>query len=168
MALLGQLLAGVAHDINTPMGALNSNNNLLIRLIQKLKEIIDNSPLHSKLGRDHNVVSIFENIDKLCSVNEEAINRMVVLVQSLRGFARLDQAEIEDSGEGIPANHINSIFDAGFTTKESGSGTGLGLSIVKRIIDDHKGTISVKSEMGKGTTFRIVLPYEMNETSTPL
>lgn len=62
-------------------------------------------------------------------------------------------------GPGIPAENLGRIFDAFFTTKPSETGTGLGLSITRSIIEDHGGTISVDSEVGKGTTFTIDLPY---------
>ncbi len=65
---------------------------------------------------------------------------------------------IRDNGKGIPENQISRIFDPFFTTKPVGEGTGLGLSIVYDIIKAHKGTISVKSEPGLGTTFTILLP----------
>jgi signal transduction histidine kinase len=53
---------------------------------------------------------------------------------------------------------LNKIFDPGFTTKGVGIGTGLGLSISARIIQDHRGSIAVESQLGKGTTFSISLP----------
>jgi signal transduction histidine kinase len=53
---------------------------------------------------------------------------------------------------------ISRIFDPFFTTKEEGLGTGLGLYITKNLIDTAGGSISVKSEIGRGTTIRVVLP----------
>ena len=64
---------------------------------------------------------------------------------------------ILDSGMGIDAEHLEHIFDPFFTTKPAG--TGLGLAIAYRIIEDHNGTIDVKSERGKGTAVVIRLPY---------
>jgi two-component system sensor histidine kinase PilS (NtrC family) len=61
-----------------------------------------------------------------------------------------------DSGYGIEAKDIDKVFYPFFTTK--GNGTGLGLAIAYRIIDEHKGKISVKSTSGIGTTFEIILP----------
>ena len=64
--------------------------------------------------------------------------------------------EIEDSGCGIPQEHLKTIFNPFFTTKDKGSG--LGLSIVKKIIEGHGGNIMVKSRKGAGTTVLIKLP----------
>ncbi len=63
---------------------------------------------------------------------------------------------VEDNGVGIPKENLNKIFDFMFSTKPMGSG--LGLSIAKKIISDHHGDISVKSELNKGSTFKIRLP----------
>ena len=63
-----------------------------------------------------------------------------------------------DTGCGIPPDAIGKIFRPLFTTKEEGAGTGLGLSISHDIVENHKGTIDVKSTPGKGTTFTIRLP----------
>lgn len=64
--------------------------------------------------------------------------------------------KISDNGCGIPEDHIDSIFEPFKTYKQGG--TGLGLSLSKRIIEAHNGTISVASEVGKGTSFTIKLP----------
>lgn len=69
---------------------------------------------------------------------------------------------IKDKGVGIPDRQIEKIFDPYYTTKQKGSG--LGLSIVYSIIKKHDGRITVKSEMGIGTTFRILLPATQKET----
>ena len=65
--------------------------------------------------------------------------------------------EISDTGVGISDENLSRIFDPFFTTKEVG-GTGMGLPITLRIIEDHKGSIRVRSQVGKGTTFLITLP----------
>ncbi|MCH7761566.1 GAF domain-containing protein [candidate division TA06 bacterium] len=64
--------------------------------------------------------------------------------------------QFTDTGSGIPESDLRKIFEPFFTTKEKG--IGLGLSIVQRIIEAHKGTIQVESQVGKGTTFTITLP----------
>jgi signal transduction histidine kinase len=63
---------------------------------------------------------------------------------------------ISDTGTGIPSHELDKIFEPFYTTKSEG--TGLGLPMVQRIIDDHGGTVDIKSKEGKGTTFYIKLP----------
>ncbi len=74
---------------------------------------------------------------------------------SENGFA---EVSIADSGRGIAPEHLDQIFEPFFTTKEVGKGTGLGLSICQRIVRAHEGRIEVKSALGAGTTFTVVLP----------
>jgi signal transduction histidine kinase len=68
------------------------------------------------------------------------------------------EIRIADTGMGIPEESLESIFEPFFTTKDRGKGTGLGLLVSKGIVVDHGGAISVSSEVGKGTEFRILLP----------
>jgi two-component system cell cycle sensor histidine kinase/response regulator CckA len=67
--------------------------------------------------------------------------------------------EIDDTGAGIPPHVLPHIFDPFFTTKPIGEGTGLGLAVSCRIIADHGGHIDVDSEEGRGSRFRVVLPF---------
>ncbi|HEX8438090.1 sensor histidine kinase [Archangium sp.] len=67
-------------------------------------------------------------------------------------------AEVSDTGTGIAPEHMPHLFEPFFTTKRSGEGTGLGLFICKSIIDGMEGTITVESQPGAGTTFRLSLP----------
>jgi PAS domain S-box-containing protein len=65
---------------------------------------------------------------------------------------------VEDTGMGIPAEHLPHLFDSFFTTKETGRGTGLGLATVHAIVSRSGGAISVQSEVGVGTRFEVCLP----------
>ena len=82
----------------------------------------------------------------------------VTLVLSSEDDGRRARIEVTDSGRGIEAADIAKVFEPYFSTKETG--TGLGLAIVKKAIEDHHGTITVKSKIGEGTTFTITLPAE--------
>jgi len=82
---------------------------------------------------------------------------------SINGRQKSIRIEIKDNGIGIPQSVINKIFDPYFTTKHKSNmhnGTGLGLFIAHQNIQDHQGTIEVKSEVNKGTTFIINLPTD--------
>ena len=65
---------------------------------------------------------------------------------------------VSDNGNGIPQQNLDKIFQPFFTTKPSGQGTGLGLSLSYDIVKAHGGELKVETEVGKGTTFIIVLP----------
>jgi len=69
-------------------------------------------------------------------------------------------AEVQDTVSGIPEANVARLFEPLFTTKGPGAGTGLGLVICKSIVESHGGHIEVESHVGKGSTFRVVLPIE--------
>lgn len=77
---------------------------------------------------------------------------------------QMAQLTIADTGHGMPQDVVKKIFEPFFTTKEFGKGTGLGLTVVKGIIEEHQGSITVESEEGKGTTFKVLLPVADRHT----
>jgi PAS domain S-box-containing protein len=74
--------------------------------------------------------------------------------------------EVRDTGMGIARQIIDQIFDPFFTTKDLGHGTGLGLSTVIGIVKSHGGFLSVESEIGRGTNFKVYLPARTDATET--
>jgi two-component system, cell cycle sensor histidine kinase and response regulator CckA len=75
--------------------------------------------------------------------------------------------QISDSGGGISPDIVARVFEPYFTTKAIGEGTGLGLSISRQTIADHGGRMTVESEVGKGTTFRVFLPLDDSAPISP-
>lgn len=71
---------------------------------------------------------------------------------------------VSDSGEGIPEEHLDKIFERFYKVDKSRSNRngnfGLGLSIAKSIVNEHKGTITVSSTLGKGSIFKVILPFK--------
>jgi two-component system, NtrC family, sensor kinase len=234
LATLGMLLAGVAHEVNTPLGAINSNHDVLRRALEKLQAILADDVVEPHELEE--VRRIVKAVDGILRVNDIAVTRITTLVRSLRTFGRLDRARIDwadlhegidstlailahetsgiaierdygelpavrchpdqlnqvwmnltmnavqamtdggalairtrhegeqvtvvfaDTGAGIEPEHLDRIFEPGFTTKHGRVGMGLGLLITRQVVDHHRGRIGVESKPGVGTTFTVTLP----------
>lgn len=257
LASLGQMTAGIAHELNNPINFVSSNVQPLKRDIRDIVELLsDYSSLNGgsdyqeklqKIKEKHrkmDVGMLTGEIDTLLSGINEGARRTAEIVKGLRVFARADKdtsisanineciksaiivmksalrgkcdMEVEldadmpdvycypgkltqvvmnliangiyanertgrpylenritirswfdphhtyfsvaDNGTGMSENMRSKIFEPFFTTKPVGVGTGLGLSIVSGIINDHQGTIQVRSEEGKGSEFIVQIP----------
>ncbi len=259
MASVGQLAAGVAHEINNPIGYITSNLGTLQSYTDVMRELITGYRQYSDSIKAGNAdeslylkmqeIQAKEDIDFVLDDVIELVNdslagslRVKEIVQGLKSFSRVDSADyseadlhsgiestlkvlanemkyscevklefgdlpqvscnlarinqvflnllvnasqsfeqpgvvtistrcddtwvyltVSDTGCGIPEDKLGSIFDPFFTTKPVGSGTGLGLSISFGIIEEHGGTLSVKSEVGSGSQFTIKLPIHQEQ-----
>ena len=238
MAALGMLVAGITHEINTPVGAIHSMNDTLKGAVRKLQQSLEGETSVDKPG----VSRALSAIEDASRVIDTGTQRVADIVRRLKSFARIDEAElktveiheglddtlalvhhqikyvvkltkeygkippvacypgrlnqvflnllvnahqaivekgeisvrtflkdgkvhvaIRDSGKGVPKEKLEKIFDPGFTTKGVGVGTGLGLSICYKIMQDHRGEILVETEVGKGSTFTVVFPADLDK-----
>lgn len=212
LASLGQLAAGVAHEINNPLTNISLNTEILLKKVddaqtrEKLEEIGDQVSAAASIIRNlldfsrqtepevkaidiNNVVAKTLNMlsfylkdtdvtkdfsSTLPKIRADAgqlqqvfVNMIVNAVQAMPGGGKLRIStkledphvivEVSDTGHGISKEHLGKVFDPFFTTRDSKKGTGLGLSICYGIIEEHGGTIDVKSMPGKGTTFTVKL-----------
>ncbi len=225
LASLGHLSAGIAHEINNPLGYATLNLDMLRRELPQLSEHperldtlierleaaqhgvrqasqivgellsfaragqrepaavdlgevmtraikIASVELHPQarltweegeipavLGDAAQLEQVFVNllINADQSISDRKGEHEIRLTASANGTSDVI-VEISDTGCGIPAEQLGRIFDPFFTTKIDGKGTGLGLSVSHGIIEAMGGTLSVRSEVEKGTTFTLSLP----------
>jgi two-component system NtrC family sensor kinase len=133
------------------------NNELQLNRIKFSKETIGDLPSISvdRSGIQQVLLNLFIN-----SIQAMPKGGMLKVITRLHDTMKEVRIDVEDTGEGIPAEHLSNIFDPFFTTKKEGEGTGLGLSVSYSIIKKHAGRIEAKSTPGQGTCFSIYLPTE--------
>jgi PAS domain S-box-containing protein len=113
------------------------------------------APVPGFLAVRQNLVQVFINlITNACHATPSG--GLVIVTTTREGDTAL--VTVTDTGTGISPETQARIFEPFFTTKPDGKGTGLGLSIVQGIMESHGGSVSVQSEVGKGTTFMLRLP----------
>ncbi len=230
LASIGELSAGLGHEINNPLAIISqetewmqhlmkrigeSNSKEVAELQDSLKEVLhqvdrcreitqnlldfarrkepvfqevninklidDLSRLLEKETIQHNIAIRRDFQQDLPFVRTDAPSLRQVVLNLLTNATHAIQKDgkiriatkssengsvdiiVEDTGCGIPKDHLTKIFDPFFTTKPEGKGTGLGLSICHGIVDKLGGRISVSSEVGKGSTFVVTLPITQNK-----
>jgi len=136
------------------------NENLLkINGVGIVKELDSNLPDYT--GSEDHLLQVFMNF---LSNAAEAMEMTKDALLKIKTEYMLNQDTIRvsfaDNGIGIPEKNVSRLFEPFYTTKKKGKGVGLGLSVAYGIIQEHKGSINVKSEPGKGTTFAILLPLK--------
>jgi PAS domain S-box-containing protein len=152
-------------DEMIPVDLATILDNSLILLSEKMR--LRSVDLHKEI--DENIPAIIGNSNKLEQVYINFFQNSIDALDSSGGGVITvsishNKAEKEitfkfsDNGSGMSEEVRKKIFEPFFTTKEIGKGTGLGMAIVYGIIQEHKGTVEVSSEIGKGTTFTIVFP----------
>jgi len=219
LASLGKLAAGVAHEINNPLGGVLIYTHLLLEdadrdsgQYENLKKIVKETTrckdivkgllefsrpkepemvptdIHDALNRALAIFepqSLFQNIKIEKEFSEvprivadssqlqqvftniianaaEAMagNGVLTIRTSLDEQSDRIKVEFTDTGHGIKAEDMTRLFEPFFSTKAVGKGTGLGLAISYGIIQKHRGSIEVRSEIGKGSTFTVILPVK--------
>jgi two-component system, NtrC family, sensor kinase len=102
MASLGLLVAGLAHEINTPLGAIHSNNDTVVRSIEKIRQILEGEGNLTSADRNR-VQQLVDILRDVCQNTALATDRLMSVVGSLKNFARVDEAELKkaDLHEGI-------------------------------------------------------------------
>ena len=237
MAAIGKLVAGLMHEMNTPLGASNSAIDVSERCVKKIAELQETCESIGELGASGQLEALLEGVQTNQRITREANDRLSRTLENLKSFIRLDGSEqtevdihkglentlallesefgdritvvreygelpvvdccpgeinqvfmslltnaveaiegegsinirtftkngdigvaISDTGTGIAPEVRQHLFDTAFSTKGPRVKAGMGLLVCLNIVQRHGGRIDVESEVGKGSTFTLVLP----------
>jgi len=145
--------------------ALESTLTLLagrLREIEVVREYAEVAPVE---GLEGQIQQVFMNL--LANAADAVWERGRITIRVLPAGADGVAVEIEDDGCGIPEAERDRIFEPFYTTKEVGRGTGLGLAISFGIVARHSGRLSVRSEVGRGSCFRVEIPTRFRAPEPP-
>lgn len=132
-----------------------STNHYFVNVDQELPVLMGNP-----LKLEQVLINLIQNACYALTNTEQSISITAYYEESKKEIV----IEVKDEGVGIAEKDLNSIMDPFFTTRRSSGGTGLGLSISQQIIQDHGGTITFHSELGKGTLVTVRLPIRSMNT----
>jgi C4-dicarboxylate-specific signal transduction histidine kinase len=134
------------------------NSNLLKIDGVKVENKLD-PDIPDLLGSEDQLQQVFMNLVSNATEAMETTGGGVLSIEASHVLSEDSlQINLKDTGPGIPQENIPKLFEPFFTTKKKGKGVGLGLSVAYGIIQEHGGSIYVKSELGEGTTFQVTLP----------
>ncbi len=141
-------------------------NNIVNEVVKLFKKELEERKIECELELMDKLPLILLASDRIIKAIAHLIRNAIEAMEKTPGLLKIsslirnEQVEIivSDTGKGIPKDKIKYIFDPLFTSKIYGPG--LGLTCVKRIVQEHRGTISVESEQGKGSAFTIRLPLK--------
>jgi two-component system sensor histidine kinase/response regulator len=145
---------------------LTNINDVIVEALKSFNQDLEDRGIEAKteLGDDLPLISIDQEQMKMALGNlvENSIEAMQDKLKILKITSRISdgcmEIQVSDTGKGIPKDKIKNIFDPFFTSKTRGPGVGLTFTL--KIIQEHRGTVSVESEPGKGTIFTIRLPLK--------
>jgi signal transduction histidine kinase len=133
-----------------------------VGIVRELDPSIGEVPLDPR-GLHRCLLNLVSNAVDACLFDSSEGKKWVVQVKTILEHDGTLRFDVSDNGCGMDEEVKKKLFTTFFSTKE-GRGTGLGLLIAQKIVEDHAGTITVKSQPGKGSTFTIRLPYRGGDT----
>jgi PAS domain S-box-containing protein len=103
MAALGKLVAGIAHEMNTPIGTITSNADTLSRSLTRLRDLVRSEDCPEAIKQSSALTRVLSVLEDIARINQLACDRIITIVSSLRNFARLDEADFQmaDLHEGL-------------------------------------------------------------------